>query len=87
MEIKDLSIFFLTFPRRYPNILIDPARKCLINFMKMLHTFLLKSLTPVEFIPEASVKPDFIHKALFYQLVLNQLEIFSKDFFIYQTNA
>lgn len=60
MEIKDLSIFFLTFPRRYPNILIDPARLCLINFMKILHIFLFKSLTPVEFIPEASVKPEFM---------------------------
>ena len=60
MEIKDLSIFFLTFPRRYPNILIDPARLCLINFMKMLHIFHLKSLTPMEFIPEASVKPEFM---------------------------
>lgn len=88
MEIKDLLIFFLTFPRRYPNILREPMRLCLINFMKMLHIFLLKSLTPVEFIPEASVKPEFMFIRLsFTTLYLINWKFLAKIFLIYQINA
>ena len=54
----------------------------------MLHIFLLKSLTPVEFIPEASVKTEFMFIRLsFTTLYLINWKFLAKIFLIYQINA
>ena len=55
----------------------------------MLHIFLIKISDSCGIHTQGfSETWVYVYKALFYQLVLNnQLEIFSKDFFIYQINA